>query len=189
MEPRIIPKKNPEEATSADLLEAVFQNLNLSDENRAKARFYHRLSQLPKISKSGLALTERFWDQAQDDEQLEAVLSFIDGLVPPCLADQPLLSENTDMRAYLSEHIHFLAAGKLKQKQGGVEPRVARSTVTYFCPDGSGVFRPNPNDEGVVDLDSQGVCPQCEHKLSEHRQRIETNAQSQIGESVSRRCP
>ena len=180
-----IPKKNPAEATSADLLEAVFQNLNLSDDNRAKARFYHRLSQLPVISDNGLFFTERLWDQAQDDEQLEVVLSFIDSLIPPCLTDKELLADNADMRGYLSEHVQFLAESKLKQKKASTQAENTRPLVTFFCPDGSGVYRPSPNEEGIVDLDGHAICPQCQHKLSDHRQRIETGAPPQMGESVS----
>ena len=189
MKPRIVPKKNPEEATSTDLLEAVFQNLNLSDDNRAKARFYHRLSQLPEISDTGLFFTERMWDQAQEDEQLEAVLSFIDGLVPPCLTDKDLLADNADMRRYLSEHVHFLAEGKLKQKKADVQSGNTHPMVTFFCPDGSGVYSPKPNEEGAMDLDGQVICPQCQHRLCDHRQRIETGFQPQVGKSVPRYFP
>lgn len=185
MKPRIIPKKNPEEASSAELLEAVFQNLNLSEDNRAKARFYHRLSQLPEISDNGLFFTERMWEQAQDDKQLETVLSFIDGLIPPCLTDKPLLAENADMRTYLQEHIQFLSAGKLKHKKSDLHSQNEPSVVTFFCPDGSGIFQPNSNTEGVVDIDSHEICPQCQHELSQHRQRIKIGSHVRRGASVS----
>jgi len=170
-------------ATASDLLDAVFRNLNLSEDNRARALFYYRLSQRPEISENGMFFTERLWEQAQDDEQLEAALSFIDNIPSPCLAGKELLADNADMRTYLSEHIHLLAEAKLNQKTGKTKVVTDFSpSVTFFCPDGSGIYQPQPDKDGVVDVSLQDQCPQCARPLSEHRQRVcalQPKAQSQ----------
>lgn len=163
------PKQEYVADTASDALEAMFRGLELSEDNKVRAVAYHQLSTQSELSESGLFFSGHFWELAQEDKQLAAALSFIDKLHSPCLEGEALLANDKDMRTYLSEHIAFLVDEKLKQRRGVLEPLAEEHPpVTLFCPDGSGMVRPNPLKSDYMRIDEQTVCERCKQTFAEH---------------------
>lgn len=157
------------------LQKAALSHLNLSDCQRSTVDYYYQLSTLSDISVEEAYKLSEIWQQAEDDEKLTQALVLIDGIQSNCLQGERLLSEDKDLRAYLSEHIPVLAEAKLRGFQGnrfGLDPQ--RPHMTMLCPDGSGFVQRAIPEGGIFNLDEmkQQICEKCNAKLSEHENLI-----------------
>ncbi|MFK8181746.1 MAG: hypothetical protein AB8B99_00125 [Phormidesmis sp.] len=171
----------------SDALKAMFQRLELSDDQRQLAVKYHTVSMQPTLSEQDTTFLIHVWETAEDDVRLAEALSFVDGLMPYSLEGQALVSENKDVRTYLSEHVVILAEEKLKARRGTYNNLSANSPhVTMVCPDGSGIVNKCLHQGRYIRLDGRElddeVCDRCHAKLSEHVKFISAES---IGGAVS----
>lgn len=157
------------ECNVSDALKAMFQRLALSEDQRQLVLKYHTVAMQSALNDQDTLFLIHVWEKAQDDLPLAEALSFIDGLMPHALEDQALISDNQDVRTYLSEHIVTLAEEKLKVRRGTYNNLSANSPhVMMVCPDGSGIVNKQLNRSGYIRLDGDEVCDRCHAKLSDH---------------------
>lgn len=164
----------------SDVLEVMFQRLELSHDQKQLASRYYTLSMQLELSEQDTTFLIHVWEKAHLDAVLEKALSFVDGLKPPALETQTLISQNKDMRTYLSEHIVVLAESKLQERRGNRNNLGANQTyVTMVCPDGSGIVNKQIDRDSYLRLDKselyEGVCDRCHAKLSDHVKFIGAN--------------
>ena len=102
----------------SDIQKATLNQLFLSEEQLVIVSEYYRLTNEPHLSASDAYQLGNLWKQVENDGALIKALTIIDDLTPPYLEDEQLISEDKDLRAYLSEHISVIAEETLKQCEG-----------------------------------------------------------------------
>lgn len=159
-----------------DALEAMFKRLELSEDQKLLASKYYTISMQRELCDNDAAFSIHVWNRAQSDSHLAEALSFVDGLQPPALEGVSLISQDKDVRTYLSEHVVVLAEEKLNMRRGTHNNLSATRSdtapyVTMICPDGSGIVNKRLNRGSYMRLDddnSAEVCDRCQAKLSDH---------------------
>ncbi|NEZ54123.1 hypothetical protein [Adonisia turfae] len=158
----------------SELQQTALNRLNLSDDQKNVVQRYHQLATCSILTEKDVLELSGIWQQAEGDTQLTQALTLIDEFQVDSLQGEKLLSEDVNLRSFLSEHIPVLAEEKLKQLQGenriGIQPQ--KACIVLLCPDGSGfIQRPIPEDR-FINLDDQEICEKCGTKIAKHERFI-----------------
>ena len=165
----------------SDIQKATLNQLSLSENQLAIVSEYYRLTNEPHLSASDAYQLGNLWKHVENDGPLIEALTLIDDLTPPCLENEQLISEDKDLRAYLSEHISVIAEETLKQCEGTQEKLdTDTSYVTLLCPDGSGIVHMNIENGKFISLDEldQKICKRCNEPFSKHEKFLSVEGQS-----------
>lgn len=141
---------------------------------------YYKLTSQPALSNQEVHRLAELWEQAETDDTLTQAFTCLDSFRPNSLKDDDLLSEDRDLRAYLSEYIAVLAEARLIKDLGGNQKEIDLNSpyVAMLCPDGSGIVYRNIKDDGFVRLDDvsqtfgEEVCDRCGTKFVGHENLI-----------------
>ena len=146
--------------------------LQLSAEQKNSALEYYKISSKASLSDVEVRRLGEIWEQAEIDQTLGQALTALDSFRPKTLKDEELLSEDKDLRAYLSEHLSVLAEERLAKnsKSNRKELDTEIPYIAMICPDGSGIVYKNIQEDGFTRLDDvsltfgEEVCERCNKK-------------------------
>lgn len=158
----------------------ALHGLELSTEQTDSMLEYYELMSEPALSSQEVQRLAELWEQAETDEALTQAFTCLDSFRPSSLKDDNLLSEDRDLRAYLSEYIAVLAEARLMKSSGGNQKEIDLNSpyVAMLCPDGSGIVYRNIKDDGFVRLGDvsqtfgEEVCERCGTKFAGHENLI-----------------
>ena len=168
----------------SDLQKATFKRLSLSRNQLVVVAEYYRLANKSCLSASDTYQLASLWSHAEQDRELVTALALIDDLISPCLDNRQLLSENKNLRAYLSEYIAVLAEEKLKHFKGIQEELDAdASYVKFLCPDRSGIAYMKIQNGRFINLSeigtaNQQICSLCNQPFSKHERFLSIEGHS-----------
>ena len=150
----------------------MFSQLKYSDEQKAILSKYHQLASQPSLNLEEIYEVGLIWQHAAKDQKLCQALSFIDDVQARAL-NEPLLSEDKNLRAYLSEYVPAHAADQLSyERREREELTIGDLHISHICPDGSAITTISDGQYVRLEELDDEVCNVCNKKFSEHQRVI-----------------
>jgi hypothetical protein len=152
----------------AQLHKVVLRQMKLSEEQLSVLDRYCYLANLIEATDTEINELSKVWEKAESDQSLTRALALIDEFQLKPIQGEKLLSDDGDLRAFLSEYVPAKAESKLKQLYDHLDQVQPDSLcLVMLCPNGSGFVQKSIPEEGFLDLVK--ACEVCNVSFLEHQ--------------------
>lgn len=151
----------------------TYEELNLNKEQQSLVHEYRELQRSESLSlEQGEQLAE-IWGKAENDNALYKALILIEENIDSDSGGKYQLSQDINLRTYLSEYLPVLAQEKLDKLKGTRKATInaQESHIVMLCPDKEGytIVKVSTDEQGFgLNEIKQAVCERCHSALSEH---------------------